>query len=108
MHEMTQDAVDEIAKIIAEVAPLPLKDAAWVLDKSRHRLNTLEGCPTPEQARRFRAMTPEQWVVKYREKRQHDHRGGKVQDQQQSPARHPIGQQTSSRTGMPTESASPA
>jgi hypothetical protein len=60
MNRMTREAVDEIAKIIAKVAPLPLKDAAWALNERMRLLDTLEGRPTAEQVRRFRAMTPEQ------------------------------------------------
>ena len=71
MDQITQEAIDEIADIIAKVAPLPLKDAAWALDKGMHRLDTLEGRPTAEQVRRFRAMTPEQQSQHMRDERTH-------------------------------------
>jgi hypothetical protein len=71
MYEITQEALDEIAETIARLAPLPLKDAAWTLDKAMHRLDTLEGRPTPEQVRRFRAMTPEQQSQSMRDEREH-------------------------------------
>jgi hypothetical protein len=71
MSEMTQDAIDEIAEIIAEVAPLPLRDAAWALDRNRHRLDMLEGRPTADEVRRFRSMTPEQQSQFIRGEREH-------------------------------------
>ena len=71
MYQMTQEAINEIAGIVAEVAPLPLKDAAWALDRGMLRLDALEGRPTPEQVRRFRAMTPEQQGQYMRDKRAH-------------------------------------
>jgi hypothetical protein len=71
MHRTTQEAIDEIAKIIAGVAPLPLKDAVWALDERMRRLDTLEGRPTAEQVRRFRAMTPEQQGQYLRDERAH-------------------------------------
>jgi hypothetical protein len=71
MYRMTQEAIDEIAKIIAKVAPLPLKDAAWALDERMRLLDTLEGRPTAEQVRCFRAMTPEQQSQHMRDERAH-------------------------------------
>jgi hypothetical protein len=71
MYQVTQEAIDEIAEIIAGVSPLPLKDAAWALDKAMHRLDTLEGRPTREQVSRFRAMTPEQQGQYLRDERAH-------------------------------------
>jgi hypothetical protein len=75
MYQITQEAIDEIADILAKVAPLPLRDAAWELNKGMHRLDTLEGRPTPEQVRRFRAMTPEQQSRYMREEREHAYDG---------------------------------
>ena len=48
----------EVEKIISEAAPLPLRDAAYALWRRRYRLDTLEGRPTPEQVRAYRAMSP--------------------------------------------------
>jgi len=59
----------EIETIIAEAARLPLKDAAFALWRQRWRLATLEGRPTEEEARAYRASTPEQQAAKLR----HDH-----------------------------------
>jgi hypothetical protein len=60
MSEMTREATDEVRKIVAEAAKLPLNDAAWALWRNMSRLDNLEGRPTEEQVRRFRAMTREQ------------------------------------------------
>ena len=69
------ESAAEIAKIIAEAAPLPLLDAAYALWRRRYRLDTLERRPTPEEVEINRAMTPEQFSVKYRWQRDHAHEG---------------------------------
>jgi hypothetical protein len=71
MYRITQEAIEQIAEIIAGVALLPLKDAAWALDKGLHRLDTPEVRPTPEQVRRSRAMMPEQQSQHLRDERDH-------------------------------------
>jgi hypothetical protein len=75
MYQMTQQDIDDRAEILARVAPLPLKDAAWMLDRDMSRLNTLEGRPTDEDVRRFRAMTPEQQGEHMRHERAHADEG---------------------------------
>ena len=47
----------EVEEIIAEASPLPLKDAAYALWRRRYRLDTLEGRPTDDDVRAFRAMS---------------------------------------------------
>ncbi len=69
------ESAAEVAKIIAEAAPLPLLDAAYALWRRRYRLDTLERRPTPEEVEINRAMTPEQFSVKYRWQRDHAHEG---------------------------------
>lgn len=71
---MTEEE-SEVAEIIAEVAPLPLLDAAYALWRRRYRLDTLEGRPTAEDVRISRALTPEQFTIKYRGDRDHAHEG---------------------------------
>lgn len=68
MHQPTREALDKLAKIIAEVAELPLRDAAFALWLKKHRLDQLEGrWPySDEQVALFRSMTPEQQAAKYR------------------------------------------
>jgi hypothetical protein len=75
MYQMTQEDIDEVAEIIGRVAPLPLRDAAWMLDRDMSRLDTLEGRPTDEQVRRFRAMSPEQQGEYLRHEREHADEG---------------------------------
>jgi len=65
------ESVAEVAKIIAEAAPLPLLDAAYALWRRRYRLDTLEGRPKAEEVEINRAMTSEQFAVKYRWQRDH-------------------------------------
>jgi hypothetical protein len=65
------ESAAEVAKIIAEAAPLPLLDAAYALWRWRYRLDTLEGRPTAEDVEINRAMTSEQFAVKYRWERDH-------------------------------------
>jgi hypothetical protein len=48
----------EIEEIIAEAAALPLPDAAYAVWRCRYRLDRIEGRPTDEQVRAFRAMSP--------------------------------------------------
>jgi hypothetical protein len=59
----------EIAEIIAEGAGLPLLDAAYAIWRRRYRLNTLEGRPTAEQVRAFRAMSPAEQAANMRHDR---------------------------------------
>jgi hypothetical protein len=68
MHART---TTEIETIIAGAAKLPLKDAAFALWRQRPRLNTLEGLPSEEEVRAFRAATPEQQAAKLRHDREH-------------------------------------
>jgi hypothetical protein len=70
-----EERAAEVADIIAKVAPLPLRDAAWLLDRDMLRLDGLEGRPTDEQVRRYRAMTPEQQTEYLRQKREHADEG---------------------------------
>jgi hypothetical protein len=67
----SEERTAEIAEIIAEAAELPLKDAAYSLWRSRYRLDTLEGRPTPEQVLINRAMSPTEAAAKYRYNRDH-------------------------------------
>ena len=87
MSQMTQEAIDEIAEIIAKVAPLPLKDAAWALDERMRRLDTLEGRPTADQVRRFRTMTPEQQSQHMRDERTHAEQRADVRLSEAQPSR---------------------
>lgn len=59
----------EIAAIVAEGADLPLLDAAYALWRSRYRLDSLEGRPTEEQVRAFRAMSPAEQAAAMRHDR---------------------------------------
>lgn len=59
----------EIAGIVADAAPLPLKDAAYALWRRRYRLDSLEGRPTDEQVRAFRAMSREERAAAMRRDR---------------------------------------
>jgi hypothetical protein len=61
-----QDASAEIAAIIAEAALLPLLDAAYAVWRRRYRLDTLQGRPTAEQVRAFRAMSPSEQAANMR------------------------------------------
>jgi len=65
----------EIAEIVAEAAPLPLPDAAYALWRQRYRLDRLEGRPTDEQVRAFRAMSPTEQSAAMRYDRDHAHDG---------------------------------
>jgi hypothetical protein len=53
-----EDTTAEIEAIIADAALLPLQDAAYAVWRRRYRLDALEGRPTTEQVRAFRAMSP--------------------------------------------------
>jgi hypothetical protein len=75
MHQMSQEAIAKIAQIIAEAAKLPLNDAAFALWRQKSRLDTLEGRPTPEEVRAFRAMTPKQQAAKLKHDRDHADEG---------------------------------
>src|SRR5580692_694119 len=68
MREITQEAIDQVARIVAEAAKLPLPDAAYSLWCQKYRLDELEGRmpPSPEEVAINRAMTSEQWWAKYR------------------------------------------
>jgi hypothetical protein len=67
----SEERAAEVAEIIAEAAKLPLKDAAFSLWRQHLRLDTLEGRPTDEQVRIYRAMSPAQQSAKYRHERDH-------------------------------------
>jgi hypothetical protein len=64
-----EDTTAEIETIIAEAALLRLQDAAYALWRRRYRLDTLEGRPTAEQVRAFRAMSPPEQAAKMRHDR---------------------------------------
>ena len=69
---MTPDEIAaEIRSIVAEAAELPLADAAYCLWRQRYRLDTLEGRPTAEQARIYRAMSPTEQAAKLQYDRDH-------------------------------------
>ena len=59
----------EIEEIIAEAAALPLPDAAYAMWRRRYRLNSIEGRPTDEQVRLFRAMSPAEQSAQMRHDR---------------------------------------
>ena len=61
----------EIRSIVAEAVELPLADAAYCVWRQRYRLDTLEGRPTAEQARIYRAMSPTDQAAKLRYDRDH-------------------------------------
>jgi hypothetical protein len=77
MRQMTPEAIDRVAKIVAEAAKLPLYDAAYSLWCQKYRLDELEGRmpPSPEEVAINRAMTSEQSLAKYRSERDHAHEG---------------------------------
>jgi hypothetical protein len=64
-----KDTTAEIEAIIAEAAPLPLQDAAYAVWRQRYRLDALEGRPTAEQVRAFRAMSPPEQAASMRHDR---------------------------------------
>ena len=68
---MEDTTAAEIAEIIAEGAPLPLAGSAYALWRRRYRLNTLEGRPTDEEVRAFRAMSPQEQAAKMRHDREY-------------------------------------
>jgi hypothetical protein len=69
---MTPDGIGaEIRSIVAEAAELPLADAAYCVWRQRYRLDTLEGRPTAEQVRIYRAMSPTEQAAKLRYDRDH-------------------------------------
>jgi hypothetical protein len=59
----------ELQEIIAEAAALPLPDAAYAVWRCRYRLNRIEGRPTDEQVRIFRAMSPAEQAANMRHDR---------------------------------------
>ena len=65
----------EIAAIVAEGANLPLPDAAYAIWRRRYRLDSLEGRPTKEQVRAFRAMSPQEQAANMRHDRNVAHEG---------------------------------
>jgi len=65
----SEERAAEAAEIIAEAAKLPLKDVAFSLWRQHLRLDTLEGRPTDEQVRIYRAVSPAQQSTKYRHER---------------------------------------
>jgi hypothetical protein len=71
MHWMSQEAIAKVAQIIAEAAKLPLNDAAFALWRQKVWLDTLEGRPSPEEVRAFRAMTSKQQAAKIKHDRDH-------------------------------------
>jgi len=77
MRQVTEQAIDQVAKIIAEAAKLPLYDAAYALWCQKYRLDELEGRmpPSDEEVAINRAMTSEQWWAKYRSERDHAYEG---------------------------------
>src|SRR4051812_22309764 len=64
-----EDTQAEIAAVLADAVGLPLPDAAYAVWRCRYRLNTLEGRPTPEQVRAFRAMSPAEQAASMRHDR---------------------------------------
>jgi len=68
---MSQEAIAKVPQIIAEAAKLPLNDAAFALWRHKIRLDTLEGRPSPDEVRAFRAMTPKQQAAKLKYDRDH-------------------------------------
>ena len=70
-----QDTSAEIAAIVAEGADLPLQDAAYAIWRQRYRLDSLEGRPTDEQVRAFRAMSPAEQAANMRHDRDFAHEG---------------------------------
>lgn len=71
----TEERATEVNRIVAEAAELPLLDAAFSLWRRKTRLDTLEGRPTEDDVRRYRAMTPEQQGAYLRYKREHADEG---------------------------------
>jgi hypothetical protein len=65
----------EVEDIITEAAKLPLGDAAFALWRKKSRLDTLEGRPTRDDVRIYRALTPEQQTAKRRFDRDHADEG---------------------------------
>ena len=59
----------EIEEIIAEAAALPLPGAAYAVWRCRYRLDRIEGRPTDEQVRAFRAMSPAEQAANMRHDR---------------------------------------
>lgn len=76
MPQISQEAIDQIADIIAEASQLPLHDAAFALWRQMSRLDSPEErYPSAEEVRINRAMSPEQWFARYRYEREHAYRG---------------------------------
>lgn len=63
--------MDELQKIIAEAAALPLPDAAYAVWRSRYRIDRIEGRPTDEQVRAYRAMSPAEQAAEMRHDREY-------------------------------------
>jgi hypothetical protein len=76
MRQISQQAIEEIADIIAQASRLPLRDAAFALWRQMSRLDSLEErYPSPEEVRINRAMSSERWFAKYRLEREHADEG---------------------------------
>lgn len=76
MPQISPQAIDQIAKILAEASRLPLQDAAFALWIQMSRLDSLEErYPSAEEVRINRAMSPKQWFAKYRLEREHAYEG---------------------------------
>jgi hypothetical protein len=64
MPQISQEAIDRIADLIAEASQLPLHDAAFALWRQMSRLDSPEErYPSAEEVRINRAMSPEQWFA---------------------------------------------
>jgi hypothetical protein len=74
---MTNDdsTATEIAAIVAEGTDLPLRDAAYAIWRQRFRLDRLEGRPTAEYVRAFKAMSRPEQAAKMRYDRDYAHQG---------------------------------
>src|SRR5271156_6835005 len=75
MSQTSQEAIDEVAEIIADAARLPLYDAAYALWRQMSRLDRLEGRPTEEEVRINRSLSREEWRAKYEYERAHAYEG---------------------------------
>jgi hypothetical protein len=75
MYQTSQEAIDEVAEIIAEAARLPLYDAAYALWRQMSRLDRLDGRPTEQEVRINRALSREEWWDKYTHEREHAYDG---------------------------------
>jgi hypothetical protein len=67
---MSNSAMTEVEKILAEAARLPLKDAAYALWRQSPRLDTLEGQPMTAEEHAATAARP---MAEIMAKMKHDH-----------------------------------